>query len=100
MLVNKRQNRILSLKLPSEGRSTFGHVLKVLEGEGQRVLLWGIIPCNVVEVMVYSSVLEFLAVADYGVEVTLWRRYKIGIVHEQYSRQIIPTHDRVLYERP
>jgi hypothetical protein len=33
-------------------------------------------------------------------EISFWWRYKVGIIHEKCARQVVPTHDAILYEWP
>lgn len=45
------------------------------------MLLWGSVPSNVVEVVAYCSVAEFISVANDSVEIAFRGRDEVRVVH-------------------
>lgn len=55
------------------------------------MLLWRIIPSDVMEIVVHRGVLVVLGVAYEGLEVSLGRGDKICVVEEESPWQVVPT---------
>lgn len=55
------------------------------------MLFWGSVPGNVVEVVADGSGFEVVGIADDGVEVALGGGDEVDIVHENCSREVLPS---------
>lgn len=64
------------------------------------MLLRGVVPGDVVEVMVRSGVLEIIRVAYDCLEVAFWRGDEVGVVQEQGPREVVPPNYAVLCKGP
>lgn len=64
------------------------------------MLLWRIVPSNVVEIMADCSVAEFWSAADDSMKITFRRGDEICVVHKDSSWEIIPSPYTVLKEGP
>lgn len=93
------QNAIVLLELSGKGTVARDDFLVVSEAEIAGVLLGRCIPSDVVKIMVDCGVSVFIRVADKGLEVSLWRGNKVGVVEEESSWEIVPTHYAILSKR-
>lgn len=98
--VNPVENRIIHCEGTSEWHTAQEHVVEVLRCQIHRVLLRGIIPFNVVQVVVHSRVLVVFVVADNGVKVALGGGQDIRVVHQKSAGETVPTPDAELEEWP
>ena len=67
------QDGIILGKLSSKWGIAIHHFIKVLHCQREWMLLWRIVPSNVMEVMAYCSVSKFVVIADYSVKIALGR---------------------------
>lgn len=73
LVIDFVKNPVVFLEFPGERAVAQNHAPIIFEDEGSRVLLWRIIPSDVMEIMVYCSVLVLFRVADGCLEVSLRR---------------------------
>eukprot|EP01018_Ginkgo_biloba_P010272 Gb_33175 [translate_table: standard] len=74
------------------------HFFTIIKTKRMRMLLWRSIPGYVMQVMINSCVPKLLGITNDSVEVSLWRRNKVGIVHQNCAWKIVPTPDTELYK--
>lgn len=92
------QDLVILGKLPCKRRAALDHLVEVLHGEHIWMLLWRVVPSNVVQVMANRSAPKLVRVADDGVEITFWRGDEVNIVHKECPWEIVPSPYAVLEE--
>jgi hypothetical protein len=97
--VDPVQDRGVAGELAREGRVAADHAVPVVEREVVRVLHRRGVPGDEVQVAVDGGVAEPVGVAGNRVEVALWGRDEVGVVHEHGAGEVVPPHDQVLHER-
>lgn len=100
ILINLVEHWVIAVELAGEWHVAAHHVGGIVHGECVGVLLWGLVPRNVVQVMVYGCGGEFRGVADDCLEVAFGGGDEVGVVHEECSWEVVPSPDAVLDELP
>lgn len=93
------KNAIILLELSGERAVARVHSFEIFEAKGPGMLLWRGVPSNVVEIIVEGGVLVVVRVAYDRLEVSLRRRYEVGVVEKEGSGQVVPTQYAVFCKR-
>lgn len=64
------------------------------------MLLWRVVPCDVMKVVSNCGVTEAIGIANDSVEITLGGGDEVDVIHEDGSREVFPTPDAILKEGP
>lgn len=82
---------IIVAELPSERCIAICHTLEVIKVEKMGMLLWRIVPWDKMQVVVDRRVAKLVGVANDSVEIALRRWEEVGIIHKDYSWEIVPS---------